>query len=243
MMIDCMIIDDEPLAHDVLETFISKFPHLRLVKKCTDAYAAIDFVYKNNIDMVFLDISMPEVDGITFLKALKKPPLTIFTTAYREYALDGYDLNIIDFLLKPFSFSRFAIAINKATERIENNNTEQDNVKATMPAQQNSVFIRSGLKVIRLDLDQILYIEGMKDYLKIYLPNERIIVKETLKNMEDLLPDDQFIRVHKSYIVSRQHIKTAMRNKLGIGNEMIPVGRNFQELVHRIMRSIGQGIL
>src|ERR1700739_651748 len=111
MNISCMIIDDEPLAHEVLETFISKFPDFVVVKKCTDAYEAIDFIYKTPVDLVFLDINMPEVDGISFLRAIKNPPLTIFTTAYREYALDGFDLNIIDFLLKPFSFTRFATAV------------------------------------------------------------------------------------------------------------------------------------
>jgi two-component system LytT family response regulator len=233
MILDCMIIDDEPLAHEVLETFISKFPDLRLVKKCTNAYVAIDFIYKNHMDLLFLDINMPEVDGITFLKSLKKPPLTIFTSAYREYALDGFDLDIIDFLLKPFSFSRFAIAINKVTDHLEKPVSEPKDVSSSS---QNSIFIRSGLSMIRLDLDRLLYIEGMKDYLKIYLDHDRIIVRETMKNMGDLLPDNQFIRVHKSYIVARKYINSITRNRIEIGKETIPIGRNYQELVHKSLK-------
>ncbi len=231
--IDCMIIDDEPLAHEILEEFVSKFPDLRIVKKCTNAYQAVDFVYKNPVDIVFLDINMPEVDGISLLKSIKNPPLTIFTSAYREYALDGFDLNIIDFLLKPFSFARFATAIQKAIERMTLQGSEP---KEVVQSEQNAVFIRSGTKMIRLELAEIMYIEGMKDYLKVYMVNDRLIVKETMKNIEDMLPGDTFIRTHKSYIVSRKFIKSATRNKLEIGGEMIPVGRNYQELVSRFVK-------
>jgi two-component system, LytTR family, response regulator len=233
MILDCMIIDDEPLAHEILERYISKFPYLNLVEKCTDAFTALDFIYKNPVQLIFLDINMPEIDGITFLKSLKTPPVTIFTTAYREYALDGFELNIADFLLKPFAFDRFAQAMNKTRslfDRIQLNNIAPEEKEKP---DQNFVFVRSGFKMIQLLLDEVMYIEGMKDYLKIYTVNERIVIKETMKKMESLLPDHQFMRVHKSYIISRKFVKSILRDKIAIADIVVPVGRNYFELVTR----------
>jgi len=234
MMMTCMIIDDEPLAHEVLETFISRFPGIQLVKKCTDAYQAIKYLYDSPVDFVFLDINMPEVDGIALLKSLSHPPLAIFTTAFRDYALDGYELNIVDFLLKPFSFNRFALAVNKVTERLENISSQEN--EGAVLVKQESIFIRSGLKMVRVYLDDIIFIEGMKDYLKIHLRKERIVVKETMKKMVELLPEKEFLRVHKSFIVSRRNILAVERSTLDLGGISVPIGRNYQELVHQLVK-------
>lgn len=231
----CLIVDDEPIAIDVLEDHIQKYPGLILAKKCNTALDAIDYLRDNMVDVIFLDIMMPRINGIQFLNSLQYPPLIIFTTAHRKYALDGYDFNIIDFLLKPISFERFAKGAEKIFQYKKQNNT---------PSVQNEwsddedkkIFIRSGTKMVRVAITDIMYIEGMRDYLKLYtVKGDIIVVKKTMKSIEQQFTEYDFVRVHKSYIVCTRYIHSVMRDRVKIKDEYIPIGRNYKQLVKNIL--------
>lgn len=218
---NCLIIDDEPLARDIIENHVSRIDYLSIVAKCKNAMESIPYLISGKIDLLFLDIQMPELNGIDFIKSLKNPPKVIFTTAYPEYAIEGFNLEVVDYLLKPISYERFVKAIDK--------------LKWQKPAdllKDHLIFLKSGRTSIRVEPDHILYIEGMENYLKIITNNEpkEIIVHSTFRNIEDkLLPHSYFIRVHKSFMINLKHLTVISAQQVIVKDKAIPLGNNYKE--------------
>ncbi|PSK91569.1 LytR/AlgR family response regulator transcription factor [Taibaiella chishuiensis] len=227
-MIKCIAVDDEPWALSLLENYISKVPFLELVLATEDAIKALHCVQTEQIDLVFLDIQMPEITGLQFMKITAGKCRVILTTAYSAYALDGYEYNVIDYLLKPISFDRFFTASLKAQQLlvIPTNAAPQAMPVAHTP---DYIFVKIDTKAVKLLLSDILFIEGLKDYIAIHTLAERLIVQERLKAFEAGLPQDRFVRVHKSYIVSLEKIDSLERNRIFIKDQVIPVGDTFRE--------------
>lgn len=236
---NCLAIDDEPLALNVIEGFCSKIDFLSLKGKCTSAFDAIKIINKQTIDLIFIDIQMPDITGLDFIKTLTSPPMIIFTTAYSEYALQGYELNTVDYLVKPIPFDRFLKAVNKAYElyNLRQTNTAQESISIrksevnSAKSNQNTkefLLIKVEYSTVRVDLDDILYIEGLKDYIKIFTREKMLLTKSTMKNIDSKLPSDMFIRVHKSYIVSFKNIRKIENNRIIIGEKYIPIGEQFK---------------
>jgi DNA-binding LytR/AlgR family response regulator len=228
-MIRCIVIDDEPLALDLMEDFIGKVPFLNLVAKCKSAINAIELLQKEQIELIFLDIQMPDLTGIQFLKSLKHKPMVIFTTAYQQYALEGYELDVLDYLLKPFTFERFLKAVNKASEYQLLRNASGNSADDAVSSKPDFIFVKADYQSIRINLKDILYIEGLKDYIKIYLCDRPrpVLTLMTLKSMEDLLPESGFIRVHKSFIVPMARISSWTKSYVKIEEKEIPIGQSY----------------
>jgi DNA-binding LytR/AlgR family response regulator len=227
-----IIVDDEPLAQEVLETYVSKFPALNLIAKCSNAVEAFEVLNKNNIDLMFLDIQMPQISGIDFLKTLPNPPQVIFTTAYSEYAMDGYELNVVDYLLKPISLDRFAKAVNKAVAKELQEN--EPNIPASTET-ADYIFVKADKKLIKIRFDQINYIEGLKDYVILHTPNGRVVTLQTMKSLEVKLPSDIFMRVHRSFIVNLANISIIEGNTVQIEKKIIPIGKNYKDVLLTII--------
>lgn len=238
MNITCAIIDDEPLALNLLENYVGKTPFLELKGKYTSAVQAVRSLQKNEVQLLFLDIQMPELTGLEFSQIVKEQTKIIFTTAFSQYALDAYKVNAIDYLLKPFSYADFLKAAQKALhwfELVEQASMASDNTPKTgnVPAPQNgidSIFVKSEYKLVQIKLDEILYIEGLKDYLKIYVEGEShpILSLMSMKSMEELLPADRFMRVHRSYIVQVSKIRIVERNRIVFGKSLIPISDSYK---------------
>lgn len=239
-MMNTMIIDDEPLALDVLETYISKMPELTLVAKCSNALEANEILRKQDIDLIFLDIQMPQVSGVDFIKALPTPPLFIFTTAYSNYALEGYELNAIDYLLKPISIDRFMKAVNKAMEQHELRRREESNDGGQQGAEgEEFFFVKADKKLVKIKYDEILYIEGLKDYVIIRLEQGRVVTLQTMKSLEDKLPANKFKRIHRSYIVSIDKIHAVDGTSVDVFEKgqikQLPIGKNYRDEILEIV--------
>ncbi|MEM7552040.1 MAG: LytTR family DNA-binding domain-containing protein [Bacteroidota bacterium] len=232
-MITYIIIDDEPLAHELIEEFCSMLPHLELKQNCYSAMEAMQFLNKETVDIMFLDLNMPKLKGFDFLKTLTNPPKVIVTTAYKEFALEGYELNISDYLLKPFSFDRLVKAINKAiaSPKTQSIQPAQPNVSTSL----ESFFIKGDKKYHQVKADHILYVEAYGNYTKLYLKDEMIISHEKISNFESMLPSDGFMRVHKSFIVALEKIKLIEGNRIIIGDHEIPVGQTYKSSVNKLL--------
>ncbi|RAJ08839.1 LytTR family two component transcriptional regulator [Chitinophaga skermanii] len=228
-MIKCLVADDEVIAHQILEQYILQTEGLTLVAKCKNAMEAFAKLEQHPIDLVFLDIEMPLVNGITFLKTLQNPPKVIFTTAYAEYALQGYELNVVDYLLKPFSLERFTVAVNKVKQQL------QATVPTTSPtpSTDDHLLVKEKGGFIKIPYADIQFIEASKDYVKIMLPgNKHHLVHLTMKKLEETLPAAMFVRTHKSYIVGVPHIKMVKLQELIMANQaIIPISPNYKEQV------------
>lgn len=228
-MINVIIVDDEPLALDVLETYIEKLPELNIIQRCNNALEANEALKSNDIDLMFLDIQMPQLTGIDFLKTLSKPPAVIFTTAYANYALEGFELNAIDYLLKPISFERFMKATNKAIEQIEPQKTTASNESGG----EDYIFVKADKKLIKIKYLDILYIEGLKDYVIIRMEAGRVITLQTMKSLEAKLPSNLFKRIHRSYIVGISKINAVEGNMVEVTEKNqakhLPVGKNYRD--------------
>jgi two-component system, LytTR family, response regulator LytT len=234
-MIKCLIADDEVMAHHVLEHYILKTPGLMLVAKCRNAMEAFAKLEQHAIDLVFLDIEMPLVTGITFLKTLTNPPKVVFTTAYVDYALEGYELNVVDYLLKPFSYERF----NKAIEKVKQLTGNQTNNNLSQ-YEPGHMVIKEKEGWLKIAYDDILYIEASKDYMKIFTNNRQYLTHLTMKKLEELLPPQNFIRTHKSYIVALKQIKLLKTDSLQLVNNVnIPVSSSYKEEVMAKFRRAG----
>lgn len=229
-MIKAIIVDDEPLALDVLETYIEKMPELVLVAKCENAIEANEALKNNDIDLMFLDIQMPQITGVEFLKSLNNPPAVIFTTAYPDYAVEGFELNAVDYLLKPISLDRFMKAVNKVSEKIGKKSHDNGN---TVEMEGDFFFVKADKKLIKVDFDDIVYIEGLKDYVIIRQETGRVITLQTMKSLEAKLPESTFKRVHRSYIVNINKINAVVGNMLEVTEKgqtkHIPIGKNYRE--------------
>lgn len=225
-MLKCLIIDDEPLAQDVLEAHLQRIPYARLDGKFNNALDALKFLAVNEVDVLLLDIEMPEMSGIELLRSLSPPPLTIFTTAFRNYAFEGFELGVIDFLLKPIAFNRFQRSFEKVHDFIASQ-AHQSSVEQDSGA-PDYVFVKSGVQRIKLFFDEVTYIQGLKDYAIIFAGDKKIVIKGSVKSMHDIFPISRFIRVHKSFIVAKDKISRLEKNLVVIGHHQIPVGRNFK---------------
>ncbi len=226
MKLTCIAVDDEPLALDVIESFLQKHPDdIQLVKKCRNALEAAEVLRHQHIDLMFLDIQMPEITGIDFIKKLENPPLVILTTAYQEYAVEGYALNVLDYLLKPISYERFLMSLNKAKEYHQLKKNDHPQVEM----QADHMFVKSDQKLIKVSYDDIFYIEAFADYVKIFTKEKRIVTLQTMKNLEEKLPKTKFMRVHRSYIISLDKIKAISGNEVEIESQHIPIGKNYRD--------------
>jgi DNA-binding LytR/AlgR family response regulator len=224
MEIRTLIVDDEPLARQIIRQYAKDLGALQIKGECGDALEAINFLAKNEVDLIFLDINMPRLSGLDFLRSLSHVPQVILTTAYTDYALESYELNILDYLKKPFSFERFLKAVAKAEEqlklRVQAQNTQTGN---------EFIFVKSNKKVHRVKLSDILFIEGLGDYIKIITLHAVLVTNLTMKKIEELLPVPDFCRIHKSYIVRFDQISSIDGNLVEIGNRKIPVGNNYRQ--------------
>ncbi len=229
-MIKCIIVEDEKLAQNVIQSHLQRAEGFELTGICNNALEAQKVLTSRQVDLIFLDIQLPGMTGLNFLRTLKNPPLVILTTAYAEYAIESYEFNIIDYLLKPISFERFLKAINKVAEaKIIKH--ESENILT------DHIYIKSSGKYFKINFTDIIYIEGMKDYLKICTADSKLVTLQTMSEMEKLLPADKFIRVHKSYIVSVNRIKSIYGNIIETSKETIPIGINYKE---KVMQLIGR---
>ncbi|MBP6695587.1 MAG: response regulator transcription factor, partial [Saprospiraceae bacterium] len=209
-MIKAIIVDDEPLALEVLETYIQQISDITLVAKCENAFQANEALKNNNVDLMFLDIQMPQLSGVDFLKTLVNPPAVIFTTAYPNYAVEGFELNAVDYLLKPISLERFLKAVNKVTEKL---NTKKADHEDVLPdGHEDYFFVKADKKFVKVHFDDILYIEGLKDYVIIRHDTGRIITLQTMKSLEERLPESKFKRIHRSYIVNIRKMNAIVGN-------------------------------
>ena len=234
-MIHCLAIDDEKLALDLIEDNIGKVPFLALAKKCKNAFEAIEILRTEKIDLIFLDIQMPDISGIQMLKSLKEKPLVIFTTAYSNYAMEGFNLDVIDYLLKPYTFERFLKAVNKAREYMDLRENIQVPEQPSVPTSANYLFVRADYKLIKIDLSDILYIEGLGDYVKIYTGGKPILTQISMKALEEKLPVNRFIRVHRSFIVAFSKIDFVQKQQLGIANREIPISEHYRDQLFRMI--------
>jgi len=234
-MLKYIIIDDEPLAHEIIEEFCSMLPHVQLEKNCYNAMEAMQFLNDKTIDFMFLDINMPKLRGLDFLKTLTNPPKTIITTAYKEHALEGFELNVVDYILKPFSFDRLVKAVNKVSET-QNTKTI---IKEVSNSTDNSTrfFVKGDKKHHQIDLTDLLYIEAYGNYTKLFLKDEMIVSHEKISHYEDLLNASNFLRVHKSFIVAINKIKFIEGNRILINEHKIPIGQTYKSNINRLYGS------
>lgn len=230
--LQCLIVEDEPLAAEVLMDYIRQVPFLNFLEWCSDAVKAMDILRQKPVDVIFLDLHLPGIKGFELLKTLTHKPQIIITTAYHEYALQGYEWQVVDYLVKPIEFSRFLQAANKlSSPTIQNHATE--NVVSKHPGY---LFVSSDKKQVKVLLSEILYIESQKDYLKIVTKSKTIVVRQPMHEMEKLLPAADFIRIHRSYIVARAAIESWDASEVEVRGQMLPIGRNYREEVLKLFR-------
>jgi DNA-binding LytR/AlgR family response regulator len=232
----CLIIDDEPLAIKLIRTHLNRLDSFEIAGECKNALNAIDFLKKEKIDLMFLDINMPEITGLDFLKTIPNPPYVIITTAYREYAIEGYDLDVVDFLLKPISFERFLKAINRYCDRTRSLLSKNDKTPGEAKVKK-SLHIQDGKNIFKLLYDDILYFEGYGEYVKVITLNKNYMVRDSLTEFERKLSSESFIRIHKSYIVNIQKITGFSTIQVILKNTQLPVGRIYREKVMKILKS------
>lgn len=225
-LIKCMIVDDEPIARDILRNYIASTPGLELVKSCMSATEAYEGLYQYPVDCILLDIQMPVITGTDFLRSLRNPPLVIFTTAYHQYAVEGFELNSLDYLLKPITYERFYQAVQKVRERLElkRSNKEQEPARSA-----DYIFIKQDTKLIRIDFRQIRYIEAERDFSKVYLPEKWMLAGMHLKMFESMLPPELFVRIHRSYIINLSGVTSINGNMAELGKDQIPIGANYKD--------------
>src|SRR6478672_8122754 len=226
--VKCLIIDDEPLAQNVIENYLESFSFMRLIAKCDNALIALEWIKKQKIDLIFLDVSMPFLSGIDFVRTLRNPPDIILTTAHKEFAVESYELNVLDYLLKPISFERFLKAINKL-----NIDTSEIIKPGTIDIKNDAfIYVKSEKKNVKILLKDILFIESLKDYIKIHTAEKTIITQVPISTIEQRLPDN-FLRIHRSFIVAKDKITAYTQHDLEIGKFQIPIGRNYKAIVQR----------
>lgn len=227
-MIKVIIVDDEPLALDVLETYIEQIPELELVAKCQNAFEANEALKKFPVDVMFLDIQMPQLTGIEFIKTLTDPPEIIFTTAFPDYAVAGFELNALDYLLKPISMERFMKSVNKVSDKLSSKSAEIEIME-----ENEYFFVKADKKLLKVNFDEILYIEGLKDYVIIRKENGRVITLQTMKSLESKLSAKYFLRIHRSYIVNVNKINAIVGNMIEISEKgqakHLPIGKNYRD--------------
>lgn len=236
MKIRCAIVDDEPLALDVLQNYIEKIDKLELVARLDNAVETFNLLSTEKVDLLFLDIQMPKLTGLELLKNISRPPKVIFTTAYREYALEGYELNVVDYLLKPISFDRFLKAINKVYQLdgpapLPTTHLTAGSMMPEDPYSDAFIYLKSDKKMIKVPLQEILYIESLKDYVRVKTASKSVTAYQRISHMEEKLPEDLFIRIHRSYIVSKSKVEAYSTTNVEVADMEIPIGRNYRSAV------------
>jgi DNA-binding LytR/AlgR family response regulator len=238
MKLRCLIVDDEPLAQRVVEKYAHEVSYLEIAGKCASAMEAMEILHARDIDLIFLDINMPGLSGIDFLKSRKSSPMVIITTAYAEFAIQGYELDVTDYLMKPFSFERFLKAVEKARDIFLFKLTKPPEKPEEKESEKEIIFVKSSKKTYRVNLDKILYIEALGDYVKIFTEDRMIVSYQSLKNIESMLPSLRFPRVHKSFIISLSKIDLIENNQIRIRERLIPIGTNYKSDFEQLIISI-----
>lgn len=231
-MIRYLIIDDEHIAHDIIKGYCDLLPDMQLMKSCYDALEAFEYLNRNKVELIFLDLNMPVLQGFEFLKTLNHPPKVIVTTAYQEYALEGYEHNVADYLLKPFGFERFLKAVNKALD----SSTDRKVIPGENNTAPDRIFVESNKKHIQLEIENILYLEAAGNYVKVITTTETIIIREKLSTMLELLSANDFLQVHKSFAVAPRHIRSIEGNTILIKDNQIPVGKSYKLNIIRLLK-------
>jgi DNA-binding LytR/AlgR family response regulator len=232
----CLAVDDEPLALSVLEKYIASIEGLKLAGSCANAVQALQMLQQNPVDLLFLDIQMPQIMGTDFIRTLKKPPKVIFTTAHRKYAVEGFELDAVDYLLKPISFERFLKAVNKVLQtEIQAPDAAYHSSDSFAEPSNTSLYVRADRKMVKILLNDILYIEGLSDYIKIITTSKTIVTKHLLSSLEETLPKDAFIRIHRSFIIAISKIDSYNADTIHIGEKELPIGRLFKHDVNKLL--------
>ncbi|MBT4680239.1 LytTR family DNA-binding domain-containing protein [Flavobacteriaceae bacterium] len=227
--VTCMIVDDEPMAREIISSFVGKIHNLELVATCKNVSEAFSILQKESIQLIFLDINMPEISGLSLAKSIQHKSQVIFTTAYREYALEGFDLQAVDYLLKPISFDRFLKAVQKYFDlQVSKEIIHQEKVSEV---KETSIFVRSDRKMVKVRFSEIRYVESLSDYVKIFTNQETIVTRETISNIESKLPSKEFLRTHRSYIVSMNKINSFTNEFVELDKKAIPISRSYKENV------------
>lgn len=237
-VITCLVVDDEPFARDLMENYIGRVPYLQPVAFCESAFDAINELQRQPVDLLFSDIQMPNINGIEMIRSLSNPPFVIFTTASREHAIAGFELDAVDYLVKPISFERFLKAVNKARNHIGQRQQQAVPVEAAKPKNNNSnhLFVKDNNKLTKILFDDIYYVEGMKDYIKIVCSDKTVITYMRMKAMEDVLPADRFMRIHKSYIIRLQAVKSLMGNTVEVVNgQTVIISKSSRQELKRLL--------
>lgn len=234
--IKCVLVDDEPLALDVLESYIKRVDGLELIARCDNAMKAFEVLRYQQVDLIFLDIQMPKLNGIDFLKTLQNPPKVIFTTAYRDYAIEAFDLDAVNYLLKPIPFGRFLKALSKAFGQIQSANQSIISNEEYEPyITTDTLIVKSDKKMIKINLKEIIYIESLKDYVIIHLSDKRVVTKQKISFLEQKLMDNNFVRIHRSFLVSAPKIESFTPSYIDIHNQKLPIGRSYKSEVGKIL--------
>lgn len=234
MKIDCIIVDDEPLAIEIIESYIERLEGINLVAKCNNALSAFEILQNQSVDLIFLDIQMPKLTGLDFLRTLNNPPKVIITTAYRDYAIEGYELDVIDYLLKPISFERFLKSIGKVYKTESAASITND---TKLPSEDAYIYLKADKKMVKVLLKEILYIESLKDYVRIKTAKKEVITHQTISYFEQKLPEDCFMRVHRSFIVPLNKIETFTATQIEVPGKEVPIGRLYKNQVMSVLNS------
>lgn len=235
----CLIVDDEPLARELIKGYVAKLENFEIVAECSDAMKALNVLRSKPVDLMFMDIQMPQITGVEFLKTLKHAPKVIITTAYREYALDGFELDVVDYLLKPITFERFLKSVNKYYQMSQEEVQVVSGQNADKGTDESFIYVKENKKVIKIYLSEIKYIEGLSEYVQIYTDKRKVIVKTSLTQMEEKLPSEHFLRIHKSYIISVNKIEAFTANTIEIQNKELPIGRSYKNVVLNLLNFSG----
>jgi len=230
---NCIVVDDEPLARDLMEDNIRKVPFLNLVAKCANGFEAIETLQKEKVDLIFLDIQMPGITGIQFLQSVQKSAMVIFITAYEKYALNGFDLDVVDYLLKPVAFDRFLKAVNKANDLYSLRHKGEHTLNTDF------IFVHADYNLVKINLQEITHIEGLKDYVKIHLTTSTraVITRMSMKSLEEVLPQQRFLRVHKSFILSLDKIVSVRKGRIKVGNAEVPLSDSYSEKFYQTIKA------
>ena len=235
----CIIVDDEPLAIEVIESYVARLDDFEIVAKCSNALKAFEILQKQEVDVIFLDIQMPKLTGIEFLKSLQHPPQVIFTTAYRDYAIESYELDVVDYLLKPISFDRFLKSVGKLYNE---NKVSPKLASSTLPQPQQEsedayIYLKVDKKMVKILLKEIVYIESLKDYVRIRTAEKAIVTHQKISYLEEKLPEECFMRIHRSYIVSISKVESYSSTSIEVPNQELPIGRNYKNQVMSVLNA------
>ena len=231
MKTNCLIVDDEPLARDLIRSYINRLQNFKIIAECSDAMKALQVLRDKEVDLMFIDIQLPQITGIEFLKTLKNPPKVVITTAHHEYAIDGFELDVVDYLLKPITFERFLKSVNKYYQVTQEEIQHEYSAVETNQTEEPFIYVKENKRILKVYLSEILYVEGLSEYVQIHTGKKKIITKTSLTSLEDKLPADGFIRIHKSFIVSMTKVEAFTAHSIEIPGKELPIGRSYKNTV------------